>query len=120
MVGLSLSSVYKIVEAYNKAGTDSIVCKLRGGRRNALLSVEQEAALFSSIEQKASRGLLKTANDIRGVVEAKTGKVVSDDYLWDLLNRNGWKKKVPRPHHPKRDVTAQSDFKKNSLKSWMP
>jgi transposase len=118
--GLSLSSVYKIVEAYNKAGTGSIVYKLRGGRRNALLSVEQEAALFSSIEQKASRGLLKTANDIRGVVEAKVGKVVSDDYLWDLLNRNGWKKKVPRPHHPKRDVTAQSDFKKNSLKSWMP
>jgi len=54
------------------------------------------------------------------VVENKVGKAVSDDFLWDLLNRNGWKKKMPRPHHPQRDITAQAEFKKNSPRIWMP
>ncbi|MEJ0101233.1 MAG: winged helix-turn-helix domain-containing protein [Bacteroidota bacterium] len=64
--------------------------------------------------------MIKTANDIRLAVERKAGKPVSDDYLWDLLHRNGWKKKMPRPHHPKRSIEQQADFKKNSPKSWNP
>ena len=120
VVGLSKPSIYKIVEAYNKQGPATIKCKLRGGRRNALLSVEDEEQLFTSLEQQASKGLIKTANDIRQLVELKVAKPVSDDFLWDLLHRNGWKKKMPRPHHPKRDVKQQEEFKKNSPKSWAP
>ena len=85
-----------------------------------MLSLDDEARLLNAIEQKAARGLIKTANDIRVMVEAKVGKPVSDDYLWDLLNRNGWKKKMPRPHHPKRNVAEQLEFKKNSLIVWLP
>ena len=68
VVGLSKPSIYKIVEAYNKQGPATIKCKLRGGRRNALLSVEDEEQLFTSLEQQASKGLIKTANDIRQVL----------------------------------------------------
>jgi transposase len=120
LVNLSVHSIYKIVENYNHAGAESLVYKVKGGRRRALLSLAEEAALFTSLESLASKGLIKTANDIRVVVEGKTGKSVSDDYLWDLLHRNGWKKKMPRPHHPKRSVEEQNDFKKNSPKSWNP
>jgi transposase len=120
LVGLSKPSIYKIVERYNKEGPLAIKCKLRGGRRNALLSVNEEEQLFINLEEQASKGLIKTANDIRQVVELKVGKAVSDDFLWDLLHRNGWKKKMPRPHHPKRDIKQQAEFKKNFLKSWKP
>jgi len=120
LVGLSKPSIYKIVERYNKQGPLAIKCKLRGGRRNALLSVNEEEQLFINLEEQASKGLIKTANDIREVVELKVGKAVSDDFLWDLLHRNGWKKKMPRPHHPKRDIKQQAEFKKNFLKSWKP
>jgi len=120
LVGLSKPSIYKIVERYNKEGPLAIKCKLRGGRRNALLSVNEEEQLFINLEEQASKGLIKTANDIRQVVELKVGKAVSDDFLWDLLHRNGWKKKMPRPHHPKRDIKQQGEFKKNFLKSWKP
>ena len=120
LVNLSKSSIYKIVEQYNKSGINSIKYGLRGGRRRALLSSSDESALLDTIEQKAAKGLIKTANDIRAVVEAKVGKAVSDDYLWDLLNRNGWKKKMPRPHHPKRNTAAQQEFKKNSPGVWLP
>jgi transposase len=118
LVGLSKPSIYKIVEGYNKEGPTTIRCNLRGGRRNALLSVSDEEQLFISLEEQASKGLIKTANDIRQVVEAKVGKPVSDDFLWDLLHRNGWKKKMPRPHHPKRNIEEQREFKKNSPKTW--
>ena len=120
LVGLSTHSVYKIVEAYNKSGEASISLKKRGGRRNALLSIEAEKNLFLQLQDQASKGLIKSANDIRHMVEQKVGKAVSDDYLWDLLKRNGWKKKVPRPHHPKRKLEDQADFKKNSRQTWSP
>ena len=118
LVGLSKPSIYKIVEGYNKQGPSAIKCKSRGGRRNAFLSVEDEERLFINLEEQASKGLIKTANDIRQVVELKVGKHVSDDFLWDLLHRNGWKKKMPRPHHPKRNIKEQGEFKKNFLKTW--
>jgi transposase len=120
LVNLSKPSIYKIVEQYNRSGVHGIKYTSRGGRRRSLLSVEEEAQLLNAIEQKAAKGLIKTANDIRAMVEAKVGRSVSDDYLWDLLNRNGWKKKMPRPHHPKRNVLEQLEFKKNSLTVWLP
>jgi transposase len=120
LVNLSVHSIYKIVESYNHSGAAALVCKQKGGRRRSLLSLEQESSLFASLETLASRSLIKTANDIRNVVEQKAGKPVSDDYIWDLLHRNGWKKKMPRPYHPKRSIEEQTDFKKNSPKSWNP
>jgi transposase len=120
LVSLSKPSIYKIVQDYNKSGVQSIKYTLRGGRRRSLLTLEEETKLLAAIENKANQGLIKTANDIRGLVEEKTNKPVSDDYLWDLLNRNGWKKKMPRPHHPKRTLSDQQEFKKNSPNSWRP
>lgn len=120
ITNLSTSSIYKIVEGYNKIGVEAIQCKPRGGRRNAYLSIEEEKAIFTSIKDKANSGKVKTANDIRKIVEDKIGKKISDDYLWDLFKRNGWKKKVPRPYHPKRNLEAQEEFKKNSPTVWMP
>jgi transposase len=120
LVNLSKPSIYKIVGQYNKSGTQGIKYSSRGGRRRSLLSLSEEAELLRAIEQKAAKGLIKTANDIRAMVESKVGKKVSDDHLWDLLNRNGWKKKMPRPHHPKRNASDQQEFKKNSPTAWLP
>lgn len=120
IVNLSIHSIYKIVERYNLEGASALMYKQKGGRRRFLLTSEEERSMFISLENLASKGLIKTANDIRKVIEEKVGKVVSDDYLWDLLHRNGWKKKMPRPHHPKRSLEEQADFKKNFPKSWSP
>ena len=120
IVNLSIHSIYKIVERYNLEGASALMYKQKGGRRRFLLTTEEERSMFISLENLASKGLIKTANDIRKVIEEKVGKVVSDDYLWDLLHRNGWKKKMPRPHHPKRSLDEQADFKKNFPKSWSP
>ena len=120
LVNLSKPSIYKIVEGYNKSGVASIKYNKRGGRHHCLLNTDEETALLQTIEQKAAKGLIKTANDIRDIVESRVGRQVSDDYLWDLLKRNGWKKKMPRPHHPKKALAEQQAFKKNSPTVWLP
>jgi transposase len=120
VVGLSKPSVYSIVQKYNKQGASALTVRPRGGRRHSLLSLEEEKVLLQTIEEKAAQGLIKTAFDMKAVVEERVGKVVSDDFLWDLLKRHGWKKKMPRPHHPKRDVASQELFKKNSPTTWQP
>lgn len=120
LVDLSVHSIYKIVEKYNIEGPSSIFYKPKGGRRKAYLSLEEEKELFISLEDKASKGQIKAAGDIRLIVEKKVGHTISDDYLWDLFQRNGWKKKMPRPHHPKRSLEDQLEFKKNSPRIWSP
>lgn len=75
---------------------------------------------MSHVEQDAVKGLIKTAADIRKIVEKKVGKIVSDDFLWDLLNRHGWKKKVPRPHHLKKMQRRKASLKKTPRKTWVP
>lgn len=120
LVNLSVHSIYKIVESYNQDGVSALAYRQKGGRRRSLLSISEEACLFASLEELSSKGLIKTANDIRHAVEQKVGKTVSDDCLWDMLHRNGWKKKMPRPHHPKRSLEEQAAFKKNSPQTWSP
>jgi transposase len=73
---------------------------------------------LGKISEKASKGLILTISDIRKDVEEKTGHKVSDDYLWDLFHRHGWKKKAPRPVHPINRKKEQEEFKKNLKRRW--
>jgi transposase len=120
ITGLSAPSVYLIVQRFNKEGGDSITSKPRGGRRRSLLTVEQEIAMMRELEAKATQGVILTAYDIRKHVEQEVGRVVSDDFLWDLFKRNRWVKRSPRPEHPKKNEKAQEQFKKNSRTIWLP
>jgi transposase len=119
-VGLSRHAVYQLVRSYNKRGIEAIAKKSKGGRRRSLLSIDQEKSLIEELKKMAQAGQIHSVAAIRKHVEAKVGNKVSDDYLWDLFNRHGWKKKMPRPHHPKSDKAAQIKFKKNFPGYWSP
>ena len=119
-IGVSKHTVYQLIRAYNKRGIAAVGKKQKGGRRRSLLSIDQEIALMEELKQMAQSGQIYSAAAIRKHVEAKVGSKVSDDYLWDLFNRHGWKKKMPRPRHPKSDKATQRKFKKNSRNYWSP
>lgn len=122
LLGVDVSKVYRIVQFYNKHGASFEQQLKWGGRREqrSLLTLPEETKLMEDLQQRALEGKVMTIHDIRPVVEQKTGKAVSDDYLWDLLKRHGWKKKAPRPQHPRKNKAAQEDFKKNSPSYWSP
>jgi len=121
-LGVTKSKVYKVVEQYNKIGADFTDDINWGGRRLAtsIMSFEEENKMMNDLKLKATEGKILVAKHIKKVIEKKVGKQVSDDYIWDLFKRHNWKKKMPRPEHPKRNKAAQEEFKKNSLKYWQP
>ena len=122
VLGISKEIFQRVVRRYNKNG-ENFQDKIKwGGRRNetSYLSADEERQMMIEFSKKASAGKILTAKDIKKEVEKKLNKAVSDDYIWDLFNRCGWSKKAPRPRHPKQDISAQEEFKKNSPKSWQP
>lgn len=116
----TLTIVRRTVQLYNNHGADFMNQLQWGGRREVRsnLSLKEEEELLKSIEEKSLKGEILTAKDIRKEVEKKVKKEVSEDYIWDLFKRHGWKKKAPRPKHPKQNIKAQEEFKKNSLRYW--
>lgn len=120
ITGYSKANVYSIVQQFNSSKMADVTLKQKGGRRRELMSIDQECQLMKSLEHKALNGQILSGNDVRIIVEQKLNKPVSDDYIWDLFKRNGWTKHSPRPHHPKKDIKKQEEFKKNSKTIWLP
>lgn len=120
VTGFSKPSVYAIVQMHNKAERPDVTPQKRGGRRRSLMGLEQEVSLLAKLEKKALSGQILSYLDIKGTVEQEVGRKVSDDFIWDLFKRNGWTKHSPRPHHPKKNLQSQDDFKKNSRNVWLP
>jgi transposase len=114
LLGVSKSRIYRIIQSYNKTGKAWRVAKQWGGRREerSLMSLEEERRLLKEVEIEALSGQILIHKDIKGKIELKVGREVSDDYVWDLFKRHNWKKKVPRGSHPKSDKDAQVEYKK--------
>ncbi|KAA6319560.1 hypothetical protein EZS27_030565 [termite gut metagenome] len=116
LLGVSKSRIYRIIQFYNKQGKDWRLSKQWGGRREArsLMSLEEECKLLKEVETEALSGQILIHKDIKGKIESKVGREVSDDYVWDLFKRHHWKKKVPRGSHPKSEEGTRQEYKKNS------
>lgn len=122
VLGISKEILQRTVKQYNEHGPDFQQKIKWGGRRNetSFLSLEEEQTMLADFSKKASEGKILTAKAIKREIEKKLKREVSDDYIWDLFDRCGWSKKAPGPQHPKQNLAAQDDFKKNSPKSWQP
>ena len=53
-------------------------------------------------------------HDLKAAYEQAIGHSTSNSTIYNLLARHGWRKLMPRPFHPKRDLAAQNDFKKTA------
>lgn len=122
VMSVSIKKVYYVIQQYNKTGKQYKENVQWGGRRKetSYLSFDDEKKILDKFSQKASKGLIITAKDIKSEFEKVIGKSVSDDYVWKVFKRHNWSKKTPRPEHPKTDYETQEEFKKNSLKTWQP
>jgi len=122
VLGVSKEIIQRTIKQYNEHGVDFENKIKWGGRRDTVahLSLEEEKKTLEKLSQKALEGKILTAKEVKKVIEKKLNKPVSDDYIWDLFRRFGWRKKAPRPYHPKQDKKAQEEFKKNSPWLWEP
>jgi transposase len=119
---ISPQKVYKVIQDFNKQGRDYKKDVHWGGRRNqtSFLTLKEEVVLLNELSKKAKKGLIITAKDVKKEIEKRIDRTISYDYIWSLFKRHEWKKKAARPQHPKTDAEKQSEFKKNSKKTWQP
>lgn len=122
MLAMGKDNVYRIVQMYNMNGKNFAEQLEWGGRRKetSYLTIKEESKLMKKLAENAKKGKVITFHDIHKEVQDYVGHKVSDDYVWDLFNRNQWKKKAPRPKHPKQNAVVQKAFKKTSKSYWAP
>jgi transposase len=91
-----------------------------GGRRKALLSLEQEAEFLAPWAEQAKEAGVLVLSPIRAALAQRLGRPVATSVVWRLLARHGWRKVAPDTRPPKSDPAAQEAWKKNSPKCWVP
>jgi len=110
--GVSRSTVSRAHMTWFRKGMASFELQPRGGRIRENMSRAEEAAFLKKFTHKAGAGELVCIQDIHKAYEQKIGRETGSTTIYSLLERHGWRKLMPRPHHPQRDIKAQKRFKK--------
>lgn len=111
-LGWHIVSVRRVQESFAKRGPEIFTAKAKGGRHHQNLSLEEEISFLAPFWDRARRGELSTANEIRAAYEMKVGRKVAKSTIYRMLTRHDWRKIAPRPRHPKQDPAAAAAFKK--------
>ena len=114
-MGVSLSTVNRAHMAYDQGGIKALNPKPCGGRQRQNMTIVEEKALLGRFANAAGAGELLNIHDLKRAYEQAIGHETSNSTVYDLLARHGWRKLMPRPFHPKRDVAAQDAFKKTAF-----
>ena len=81
------------------------------------MSAEEEAALLEPYQAEAEAGQIVEVSKIKAQYEQAVGHSIGGSQIYYVLERNGWRKVMPRSKHPKKaseEVTETS--KKLELK----
>jgi len=111
-MGVSLSTVNRAHMAFDRGGIKALKPKPIGGRQRENMTLSEEEALLVRFGQAAGAGEMLNIHDLKAAYEQAIGHPTSNSTVYNLLARHGWRKLMPRPFHPRRDLAAQDDFKK--------
>jgi transposase len=111
-MGVSLSTVNRAHMAYDHGGLEALKPRPSGGRKRENMTLEDEKALLARFAKAAGAGEMLNIHDLKAAYEKAIGHETSKSTIYNLLARHGWRKLMPRPFHPRRDITAQNAFKK--------
>jgi transposase len=98
--------------AYDHGGLKALRRKPSGGRKRENMTLAEEKALLTRFARAAGAGEMLNIHDLKAAYEKAIGHETSNSTVYNLLTRHGWRKLMPRPFHPKRDIAAQTAFKK--------
>jgi transposase len=98
--------------AYDHGGIKALKPKASGGRKRENMTLAEEKTLLRRFAKAAGAGEMLNIHDLKAAYERAIGHATSNSTVYNLLTRHGWRKLMPRPFHPKRDIAAQNAFKK--------
>jgi transposase len=103
--------------AFDQGGLSALAPKPTGGRVRENMTLAEEKALLARFSKAAGAGEMVNIHDLKAAYEREIGHPTSNSTIYDLLARHGWRKLMPRPHHPKRDLAAQDAFKRGAFRA---
>ena len=121
LIGVGRATVPRLQASFRQWGKRSaggVESRNWGGRRNALMTVAEEAEFLAPWLEQAKSGGMLVVSPLRAALAEKLGKTVKASVLYRLLARHGWRKVAPDTRHPKSDPQAQAEWKKNSPRHW--
>jgi transposase len=83
--------------------------KLRGYFYRSALAEEKK--FLTQFMDSAKKGLITTVTKVKRAYEAKIEQIVDRSTIYRLLERHGWRKVMPRSHHPDTNFEEQEEFK---------
>jgi transposase len=115
VMGVSRSTVNRAHMDYDHGGIKALKPKPSGGRLRENMTVAEEKILLAGFANAAGAGEMLNIHDLKRAYERAIGHKTSNSTVYNVLGRHGWRKLMPRPFHPKRDVDAQNAFKKTAF-----
>src|ERR1700682_3638364 len=114
-MGVSLSTVNRGHMTYDGGGLKGLKSKPSGGRKRENMTLAEEKALLARFAKAAGAGEMLNIQDLKAAYETAIGHATSNSTVYNLLDRHDWRKLMPRPFHPDRDIQAQIHFKKKAF-----
>jgi transposase len=112
-LGWQVGSVRQVHSDYLRQGETALRSKPSGGRHRQNLTVEQEKELLLPFLKQAEAGGVLVVAPVQAAYEAAVGRPVHHSVVYRALHRQGWRKIMPRPRHPKGDEAVREAFKKS-------
>ena len=116
-MGVLLSTVNRAHMAFDRGGLAALEPKRSRERIRENMTLGEERALLARFAKAAGAGEMVNIHDLKAAYEQAIGHPTSNSTVYNLLARHGWRKLMPRPFHPKRDLAAQSAFKKTAFRA---
>jgi transposase len=113
-VGWHTITVRTTQQDFIKRGVEALVEYKRGGRNRALMTPEEEKGFLDGFAEQAGAGSILVVMAVHAALETQLGRRVAQSTTYRILKRNGWRKVVPRPFHPKRNPEDAEAFKKGA------
>ncbi len=99
--GFHHAHISNLLRKYFEEGLSAIAEKHdRGNRRN--MSIEEEAAFLEPYREQAEEGHILETGEIKRAYEEKAGHKIGSGQIYRVLERQGWRKVMPRSQHPKK------------------
>ena len=109
----SVTHISKIVAKYVDYGIEAVTGNhYRGNHRN--MDIESETALIDSFKKKAEAGQIIEVSEIKAAYEAAIGRSLDTNrgQIYNVLERQGWRKVMPRSKHPNKASEEEIDSSK--------
>jgi len=112
-LGWQAQSVRQVHAEYFRHGEAVLHDQPKGGRRHENLTRQQEQELLAPFLAQAQAGGVLVVAPVQAAYEQMVGRPVHSSVVYRALHRQGWRKIVPRPKHPKASEEVRAAFKKS-------